>query len=115
MMPRSGGRGGEEEQGGGNSSVDEEMQSLVPEALDHNHSYATACLPLCLALTRRQHTYHNPSSPSPAMSASLAPECNEVKEYVHHAIDCIWRVTLTTTQTIRQLLPEVVQREYARL
>lgn len=42
------------------------------------------------------------------MSASLAPECNEVKEYV-------WRKTEmaigNTIQTLRHLLPEVVQRE----
>ena len=48
------------------------------------------------------------------MSASLAPECNEVKESVILISDYFpSSVHPNFPQTIRQLLPEMVQRKYA--
>lgn len=49
---------------------------------------------------------YNLPRPPPDMSASLAPECNEVKESVEPSPDGI--PTLTANQAIRQLLLEVV-------
>lgn len=44
------------------------------------------------------------------MSASLAPECNEVKEYVWSPLYKL-NNKLTPVQTLRHMLLEVVQRK----